>query len=370
MAAHGSRLLVLLFLLSLLAFPVSAQVDETMFEFARNWTPGATEDPWQVDDLLRLLGGNWVPPPASFIALPGSGPAPLSVEFRYADPIEGTQIESWAWDFNGDDIVDSTASNPIHVYVASGTYTVTLRVESASGETSIRSIPGCVSVREAVETVVADNVVVVDNDPCLSFVSKTTGELVLEHTCSLQDPISVGSIVVGSDEDGYARRVLGIDVNGALHTYDTENVALTDIFHEADISGLLEFTPEDLQKAGFRIGPDGVARKSFEGEIVAGVEISGDLQFDPALEWDCNIGWSGLKYLRAIFVGTLGVDFKTNIDVTGGLHREGEEVALATVRKWGWYQIGTFPCSTSSRGTINSCLEIGSETTCTTSLKA
>ena len=60
---------MLLFLLSLLAFPVSAQVNETMFEFARNWTPGATDDPWQVDDLLRLLGGNWVPPPASFIAI-------------------------------------------------------------------------------------------------------------------------------------------------------------------------------------------------------------------------------------------------------------------------------------------------------------
>jgi len=63
MAAHGSRLLVLLLLLSLLACTVSAQVDETMFEFTRNWNQGATEESWEVDDLLDLLGGEWNLPP-------------------------------------------------------------------------------------------------------------------------------------------------------------------------------------------------------------------------------------------------------------------------------------------------------------------
>jgi len=60
--APRSALLSGLFLLAVLN-PTFAQVNETMFEFARNWTPGATEDPWQVDDLLDLLGGEWNLPP-------------------------------------------------------------------------------------------------------------------------------------------------------------------------------------------------------------------------------------------------------------------------------------------------------------------
>jgi PKD repeat protein len=67
------------------------------------------------------------PPPiaADFSAMPTSGTAPLDVTFT--DLSDGA-VESWAWDFDGDGLTDSTAENPTFTYHAAGTYTVTLTV--------------------------------------------------------------------------------------------------------------------------------------------------------------------------------------------------------------------------------------------------
>jgi hypothetical protein len=46
---------------------------------------------------------------------------------------------SWAWDFDGDGVVDSTEANPTYVYDESGVYTVTLTVSNAIGSSSTTS---------------------------------------------------------------------------------------------------------------------------------------------------------------------------------------------------------------------------------------
>lgn len=58
-----------------------------------------------------------------------SGPTPLSVNFTdtsYTSDPGG--ITSWAWDFDGDSVIDSTLQNPTFVYTSCGTYNVTLTV--------------------------------------------------------------------------------------------------------------------------------------------------------------------------------------------------------------------------------------------------
>ena len=55
---------------------------------------------------------------------------------------------SWAWDFENDGIVDSTAQNPSHQYAAIGTYTVKLSVANADGSDSITKTD-LISVGEA-----------------------------------------------------------------------------------------------------------------------------------------------------------------------------------------------------------------------------
>jgi PKD repeat protein len=69
-------------------------------------------------------------PTADFSASPTSGPAPLTVQFT--DRSTGSPT-SWAWDFQGDGIVDSTAQNPTFTYAGAGTYTVALTATNTLG---------------------------------------------------------------------------------------------------------------------------------------------------------------------------------------------------------------------------------------------
>lgn len=67
---------------------------------------------------------------ADFTGGPQSGPGPLSVSF--SDLSKGDP-DSWVWDFG--DGATSTEKNPVHIYSAPGSYTVTLKIsrDSASG---------------------------------------------------------------------------------------------------------------------------------------------------------------------------------------------------------------------------------------------
>src|SRR5207247_2013479 len=69
-------------------------------------------------------------PAADFSAAPTSGPAPLTVQFTDASAGSPT---SWAWDFQNDGTVDSTAQSPQFVYQSAGTYSVALTATNASG---------------------------------------------------------------------------------------------------------------------------------------------------------------------------------------------------------------------------------------------
>jgi PKD repeat protein len=69
-------------------------------------------------------------PVAGFTGTPVSGTAPLSVQFT--DQSTGS-VTSYAWDFNNDGIIDSTAVNPGYSYQTAGTYSVKLTVTGPGG---------------------------------------------------------------------------------------------------------------------------------------------------------------------------------------------------------------------------------------------
>jgi PKD repeat protein len=73
---------------------------------------------------------------ADFSASPTAGSAPLAVQF--ADTSSGSPT-SWAWDFDNDGTVDSTAQNPSHTYTTAGTFSVKLIVTDAGGATSSKT---------------------------------------------------------------------------------------------------------------------------------------------------------------------------------------------------------------------------------------
>ena len=79
-------------------------------------------------------------PSASASATPDSGAAPLAVQFSSAgssDPDAGDSIVSYAWDFQNDGTVDSTAPNPTFTYTQTGVYDARLTVTDATGRTGV-----------------------------------------------------------------------------------------------------------------------------------------------------------------------------------------------------------------------------------------
>ena len=71
-----------------------------------------------------------IAPQAYFISDISRGEAPLTVHFTDASlnhPI------SWAWDFDGDGVIDSTKQHPVHVFTEPGAYNVSLTVSNLKG---------------------------------------------------------------------------------------------------------------------------------------------------------------------------------------------------------------------------------------------
>lgn len=71
-----------------------------------------------------------MPPVAAFTANNTSTTAPADIQFTDNSTHDPT---SWAWDFNGDSIVDSTEQNPVYTYSTDGTYTVSLTATNDAG---------------------------------------------------------------------------------------------------------------------------------------------------------------------------------------------------------------------------------------------
>jgi PGF-pre-PGF domain-containing protein len=88
-------------------------------------------------------------PDADFSAVPLSGPAPLTVQFT---DLSVNNPNSWAWDFDGDGIVDSTERNPIHTYDNPGTYTIILRAANGTYGNDTETKTGFITVTEMVSS--------------------------------------------------------------------------------------------------------------------------------------------------------------------------------------------------------------------------
>ncbi|WP_344616146.1 PQQ-dependent sugar dehydrogenase [Dactylosporangium salmoneum] len=83
------------------------------------------------------------PPVAAFTATPTSGSAPLTVTFNGttssdADPADQGLL-TYAWDFNNDGTIDSTAATGTYTYTNAGTYTAKLTVTDTAGATGTKT---------------------------------------------------------------------------------------------------------------------------------------------------------------------------------------------------------------------------------------
>ena len=76
-------------------------------------------------------------PVVKVAATPSAGRAPLTVAFSSAgtNDADGDRL-AYAWDFDADGTVDSTAANPTHTYATNGVFNATLRVTDRTGRSA------------------------------------------------------------------------------------------------------------------------------------------------------------------------------------------------------------------------------------------
>jgi len=60
-------------------------------------------------------------------------------EIQFTD-LSGGNITDWAWDFDGDNVTDSTQQNPKHTYRMNGDYSVTLKITGTDYELSLTKV--------------------------------------------------------------------------------------------------------------------------------------------------------------------------------------------------------------------------------------
>ncbi len=87
-----------------------------------------------VQDHFTILKGPQSPPVADFSGSPLTGMAPLSVAFTDGS---SNQPSAWAWDFENDGTVESTARDPIHEFAGPGLYTVRLTASNPAGSDTV-----------------------------------------------------------------------------------------------------------------------------------------------------------------------------------------------------------------------------------------
>jgi PKD repeat protein len=93
-------------------------------------------------------------PIAEFTGTPRTGTEGVTVDFSFVDVRGGTvNYTNWAWDFDGNGTIDSTAQNPSHTYNSPGAYTVSLTVTDDTGATDSQTKVGYIIVSHKVCTV-------------------------------------------------------------------------------------------------------------------------------------------------------------------------------------------------------------------------
>ena len=76
-----------------------------------------------------------------FAGTPLRGASPLPVQFtNFAVSGNAGGILAYAWDFDGDNVIDSSLPNPLHTYTQCGTYTVSLTIVDAVGPTTVTKV--------------------------------------------------------------------------------------------------------------------------------------------------------------------------------------------------------------------------------------
>lgn len=192
--------------------------------------------------LLMMNDGNGVPVDAGFRATPSSGTGPLTVQFT--DVSDG-DVSGWDWDLG--DGTTSTAANPVHTYAQTGTYTVSLTVSHANGQSDTE-----------VET---DAIVVLDADVDFPRLG-----------CGI-NPVGSLSVISGEPVIG-TTIVFGVD-----NPFDTQPAG-------SSTGVVYAFDPDPAYPCGRLVPGLGQSAAGANGEILVSLVAPNPVRIDTGTAWN------------------------------------------------------------------------------------
>ncbi|MBI2147992.1 PKD domain-containing protein [Candidatus Woesearchaeota archaeon] len=138
---------------------------------------------WIILDLLITLFIFFTPVAAqeqlSIISSPAQGTAPLYVAFSAAS---STAIDSYAWDFTSDGVVDSTEPTPVFTYPKEGVYTATLTAVVSEQPAKATSTITVTAQREEMKATVIANPTEGTAPLTVQFIVAATGKEPLSYS--------------------------------------------------------------------------------------------------------------------------------------------------------------------------------------------
>lgn len=135
--------LAMLLLVAIRPAPVLAQSQQNQdLQQGQMPTSGGMQVPGSMPESMNRNGSNRIdlpqPPLITMTAVPGYGPAPLSVGFfvNTVDP-EGKSFVSYVWNFGDGQVSMAPPLTFFHTYTAAGSYVATVNATTADGRTAV-----------------------------------------------------------------------------------------------------------------------------------------------------------------------------------------------------------------------------------------
>ncbi|MGN0853731.1 MAG: carboxypeptidase regulatory-like domain-containing protein, partial [Kiritimatiellia bacterium] len=250
----------------------------------------------------------------------------LTTQFMLANQTLATNATSFAWDFDNDGTVDSTASEPSWTYGTVGTYDVRLVVNTPQGARE-SLYEACVTVEEQIDNVLNANAIRVDETPGLDCTALDENTLTLVGT----PPIALvpGVVVGGSFGDGwYVRRLVRVTQDGDRYELATEDAELDDLYESYCFLSCQEAEIVDEPALASVSSASGlslkVARaKESQTEVVGGLGLQAQVGCSPRLYIVYeNTRRNGQTYQCVGIVGEVALDFAVELSGELGVQKK------------------------------------------------
>ncbi|MDK2830431.1 MAG: hypothetical protein PWQ75_183 [Methanolobus sp.] len=201
-----------------------------------------------------------------------SGQAPLSVQFT--DQSSGN-VSAWQWDFDGDNVIDSTEQDPVHTYTENGSYTVKLIVYDDDSNSD--------ALTEVAYITVSDE----EDDDSYNSYEATSVSLSATIIPSISIEVTPGTMNFGTLSAGEVSDEHTLHIKNKGATDATVTAQVTDVAKDLYVDGLMlnsgtwdgysnvvESETTETVQASLNVPDDFIGIGSMEGKLVFWAEIS------------------------------------------------------------------------------------------------